>query len=65
MMVEQQDTTQKKGVAEHSIYNPIHVTDTVGVIILGVLSFIMLVALLRSQARNRELLIHVAGESDA
>ncbi len=40
-------------------YNP-QVSDTIGVIILGFLVFILLVALLRSHARNRQLLAQLA-----
>jgi hypothetical protein len=39
-----------------SQYNPVEVIDTVGSIFLGILAVILLVALLRAQARNRALL---------
>ena len=38
-------------------------TDTVGAIILGILALIMLVALLRSQARNRALVAQLSQQS--
>jgi hypothetical protein len=44
----------------HSHYNPVNVSDTVGAIVLGILSLILLLALLRAQARNRRLLEQLA-----
>jgi hypothetical protein len=44
-------------VKEHNHFNPV-ITDlsgTLGVIFLGLLSLILLLALLRAQARNRQL----------
>lgn len=45
-------------------YNPVTVTvsEAVGTSFLGLLALILLIALLRSQARNRELLRQIAGE---
>ncbi|MDX1663209.1 MAG: hypothetical protein R3272_05400 [Candidatus Promineifilaceae bacterium] len=42
--------------AHRSHYNPVTVNETVGTIFLGVLSLVLLIALLRAQARNRALL---------
>jgi hypothetical protein len=44
-------------------YNPVTVTvsESVGILVLGVLSVILLFALLRSQARHRKLLAQLAG----
>lgn len=39
------------------------VKDTLGMIFLGVLALILLAALLRAQARNRELLQQLAGQA--
>jgi len=44
----------------HGHYNPVHVQDTVGTIILGVITLVLLIALLRSQARNRKLIFHLS-----
>jgi hypothetical protein len=41
-------------------YNPVKVSDTIGVMILGFLSFILLIALLRSHSRNRTLLAQLS-----
>ena len=41
-------------------YNPVNVSDTVGVMLLGVIAFVLLIALLRAQARNRALLAQLA-----
>lgn len=45
-------------------YNPVRVTvgEAIGTILLGLLAILLLLALLRSQARNRELLRRLAGE---
>jgi hypothetical protein len=42
-------------------YNNSHVTvsDTVGTIVLGILALSLLIALLRSQARNREMAVQL------
>jgi hypothetical protein len=49
-------------------YNPVTVTltatDTVGAVILGVLAFVLLVALLRSQARNRALMAQLLWQEE-
>lgn len=44
-------------------YNPVTVTinEAAGVLVLGVLALILLMALLRSQARHRKLLAQLAG----
>ena len=44
----------------HSHYNPVSVNDTVGAVVLGVLALVLLLALLRAQARYRELLEQVS-----
>jgi hypothetical protein len=48
--------------AVYGNYSPVNVTDTMGVIILGILAFILLIALLRSQGRNRKLLTQLADQ---
>lgn len=47
-------------------YNPVRVEaiDTVGVIIVGILALILLVALLRAQARNRALIARLSQQSE-
>lgn len=44
-------------------YNPVTITvqESVGILVLGVLALVLLGALLRSQARHRKLLAHLAG----
>jgi len=44
-------------------YNPVTVTvsESVGILVLGVLALTLLIALLRSQARHRKLLTQLAG----
>lgn len=44
-------------------YNPVTVTvsESVGILILGMLALMLLVSLLRSQARHRKLLAQLAG----
>ena len=51
---------------DYKVYNPVTVTvsESVGILILGVLALALLVALLRSQARHRKLLAHLAGVED-
>jgi hypothetical protein len=44
-------------------YNPVRVSDTVGTLILGLIGLILLIALLRSHARNRKLLAQLAAQS--
>ena len=41
-------------------YNPVNVTDTMGVILIGTIAIILLFALLRAQARNRSLAAQLA-----
>ena len=43
-------------------YNPVTVTssDTIGAALLGLLALVLLIELLRSQARNRRLLVELA-----
>jgi hypothetical protein len=59
MTDERQDATNYEGphVKEHNHFNPVitDVSGTLGVIFLGMLSLILLVALLRAQARNKQL----------
>ena len=54
--------------SEHGTHNPITTTvtvsDSVGAILLGMLAFILLLALLSSQARNRKLVAKL-GPSEA
>ena len=44
-------------------YNPVTVTftESVGILVLGVLSLVLLISLLRSQARHHKLLAQLAG----
>lgn len=42
-------------------YNPVKVIDSLGAIFLGTLAIILLIALLRAQARNRALIARLAG----
>lgn len=59
MTNERQDSTNYRDphVKEHNHFNPVitDVSGTLGVIFLGMLSLILLVALLRAQALNRRL----------
>ncbi len=59
MTDERQDLTNYEGprATEHSQLNPVsvNISETLGVIILGVIALILLIALLRAQARNRRL----------
>jgi hypothetical protein len=48
--------SETAGTKMSSHYNPVKVIDTVGSAFLGILAIILLVALLRAQARNRALL---------
>jgi hypothetical protein len=50
--------------AGYNHYNPvnIHLRNSLGTLILGILSATMLVALLRAQARNRELMTRLLQE---
>lgn len=48
---------------EHSHYNPVNVSDTVGAIFLGILALSLLLALLRAQARNRRLMDRLSAAS--
>jgi hypothetical protein len=45
-----------------SNYSPVKMIDTVGSVFLGILAVILLVALLRAQARNRALLAELHGD---
>lgn len=49
------------------IYNPVTVTisESVGVVMLGILSITLLISLLRSQSRHRKLLAQLAGLEEA
>jgi hypothetical protein len=65
MALKRHDPTQADLIGH---YNPVNVTDTMGIIILGTLTFILLIALLRSNARNRALIAQLsdgAAGSDA
>ena len=42
-------------------YNPVSVSDTVGTMLLGIIALVLLVALLRAQARNRSLVAQLSG----
>jgi hypothetical protein len=50
--------------AGYNHYNPVnvHLRNSLGTLILGILSVMMLAALLRAQARNRELLTRLLKE---
>lgn len=52
---------------DYKVYNPvtITVTESVGILVLGVLALTLLVALLRSQSRHRKLLAQLAGVAEA
>ena len=54
------DENEAKG---YKNYNPVTVTvsESVGILVLGILAITLLVSLLRSQARYRKLLTHLAG----
>lgn len=56
--------TEGKG---YQNYNPVTVTitESFGILVLGVLAVILLGALLRSQGRHRKLLAHLAGIEEA
>ena len=56
------DETEGKGYKD---YNPVTVTESVGILVLGVLSVMLLFALLRSQGRHRKLLAQLAGIEQA
>ncbi|MDX1687289.1 MAG: hypothetical protein R3248_04835 [Candidatus Promineifilaceae bacterium] len=60
--------TGRKGEAPLTIdhYNPVDVAmrETIGTTLLGVVALILLIALLRSQARNRKLLGQLAGDGE-
>ena len=47
-------STELANTIEH--YNPVHVQETAGLVFISILAFALLIALLRSQARNRALL---------
>ena len=55
----QPTTSEKKERAENQNYSSVRVNDTVGTTFLGVLAILMLVFLVRSNRRNRELLLEV------
>ncbi len=63
MTEERQDSSKSAPREEHSHFNPVNVNDTVGVLILGMLSLILLIALLRAQARVRKLIIELSAQS--
>jgi hypothetical protein len=46
-------------------YNPVTVSDTVGTMLLGVIALVLLIALLRAQARNRSLLAQLVEQEAA
>jgi hypothetical protein len=41
-------------------YNPVTVSETVGTMLLGIMAIVLLIALLRAQARNRSLVTQLA-----
>jgi hypothetical protein len=49
-------TEERTSRSEHSHYNPVNVSDTVGAVFLGILALSLLLALLRAQAHNRRLM---------
>ena len=51
---------KKAGMYGHYHYNPVNVSEGLGVILMGTFALALLVALLRAQARNRELLAQLA-----
>ena len=55
MCKEQQNLTEEEPLKWQN-YNPVTVHDTVGAILLGIVSIALLVALLRALAQNRELM---------
>ena len=46
-------------------YNPVRVSDTVGTLILGIITLVLLIALLRSQTRNRRLLVQLVEKNQS
>ncbi len=54
---------REKGGAKHhhasDAFSQVHVNDTVGAVFLGILSVMLLIFLVRSNKRNRELLLEV------
>jgi hypothetical protein len=67
MIDEQKKPTNDERINKiHSHYNPVTVTstDSFGAIILGALAFILLIALLRAQGRNRALLSQLSEQMD-
>jgi hypothetical protein len=56
----QQDTIDDLQAEMIGHYNPVSVSDTVGTLILGLFALLLLIALLRSQGRNRRLLVQLA-----
>jgi hypothetical protein len=60
MNSKQHDATDEEQAGMYGHYSPVTVSDALGVILLGALAFILLLALLRSQGRNRELLASLA-----
>ena len=59
MCDERQDSTNHAGplVKEHNHFNPVimNASGALGIIVLGMISLILLIALLRAQALNRKL----------
>jgi hypothetical protein len=60
MMEDQQNSPIEGQAGVIGQYNPVNVNDSLGVIVLGSLAIILLIALLRAQARNRKLLAELA-----
>jgi hypothetical protein len=60
MIDSQHQGTSGGEIGPVSHYNPINVSDVLGATMLGILALILLVALLRCQARNRKLLAQLA-----
>jgi hypothetical protein len=60
MIDSQHQGTSGGEIGPVSHYNPINVSDVLGATMLGILALILLVALLRCQARNRKLLAQLS-----
>jgi hypothetical protein len=63
-MTGKHDVTENEKVEMYGNYSPVNVSDSLGVIVLGALTLILLLALLRSQGRNRKLLARLAQQGD-
>jgi len=63
-MTGKHDVAENEKVEMYGNYSPVNVSDSLGVIVLGALTLILLLALLRSQGRNRKLLARMAQHGD-